>query len=112
MAVGGMSMLCTCNYRARQYGVRSGMPGFIGKKLCPELTLIPLHFPKYRAASVKVRAVFEKYDLNYLPMSLDEVRNTIIVFNLIYLFVWAYLNLTEVNNTMMIARVCMLKYLF
>lgn len=73
MAVGGMSMLCTCNYLARQYGVRSAMPGFIGKKLCPELVLIPLHFPKYRAASAKVRAVFEKYDPNFLPMSLDEV---------------------------------------
>lgn len=72
MAVGSMSMLCTCNYKARQYGVRSAMPGFIGKKLCPELTLIPLHFDKYRAASAKVRAVFEKYDPNFLPMSLDE----------------------------------------
>lgn len=74
MAVGGMAMLCTSNYLARQYGVRSAMPGFIARKLCPELVMIPLHFPKYREASRKVRAVFQKYDPNFVPMSLDEVR--------------------------------------
>ncbi|CAO3609199.1 unnamed protein product [Mucor fragilis] len=83
MAVGGMAMLCTSNYLARQYGVRSAMPGFIARKLCPELVLIPLHFPKYREASNKVRAVFQKYDPNFVPMSLDE----------------AYLNLTEYLKT-------------
>jgi len=75
MAVGGMAMLCTSNYLARQYGVRSAMPGFIARKLCPELVLIPLHFPKYREASNKVRAVFQKYDPNFVPMSLDEVSS-------------------------------------
>ncbi|KAG1140437.1 hypothetical protein G6F37_008026 [Rhizopus arrhizus] len=79
MAVGGMSMLCTSNYEARKYGVRSAMPGFIALKLCPQLKMIPLHFPKYIGASNKVRAVFAKYDPNFMPMSLDE----------------AYLNLTE-----------------
>lgn len=79
MAVGGMSMLCTSNYEARKYGVRSAMPGFIALKLCPQLKMIPLHFPKYISASNKVRAIFAKYDPNFMPMSLDE----------------AYLNLTE-----------------
>ena len=31
MAVGGMGMLSTSNYRARKFGVRAGMPGFIGR---------------------------------------------------------------------------------
>ncbi|KAI9251563.1 hypothetical protein BY458DRAFT_482279 [Sporodiniella umbellata] len=79
MAVGGMSMLCTSNYEARKFGVRSGMPGFIALKLCPQLKMIPLHFPKYTNASNKVREVFSRYDPNFMPMSLDE----------------AYLNLTE-----------------
>lgn len=73
MAVGDVSMLCTSNYIARTFGVRSAMPGFIALKLCPQLKLIPLHFPKYIDASNKVRAVFKKYDPNFLPMSLDEV---------------------------------------
>ncbi|KAI8150340.1 hypothetical protein BJV82DRAFT_548937 [Fennellomyces sp. T-0311] len=79
MAVGDMAMLCTSNYKARTFGVRSAMPGFIGIKLCPQLKIIPLHFDKYRAASSKVRAIFMKYDPNFAPMSLDE----------------AYLNLTN-----------------
>jgi nucleotidyltransferase/DNA polymerase involved in DNA repair len=37
MAVGGMGMICTANYLARQFGVRSAMPGFIAKKLCPQV---------------------------------------------------------------------------
>lgn len=31
MAVGGLGMISTANYVARKYGVRSAMPGFIGK---------------------------------------------------------------------------------
>lgn len=82
MAVGSMSMLCTSNYEARKYGVRSAMPGFIAIKLCPQLKMIPLNFAKYRAASSKVRAVFAKYDPLFLPLSLDEVslvRGTVTV---------------------------------
>ena len=52
MAVGSMGMLSTSNYKARQFGVRAGMPGFIGKKLCPHLVLVPLDFPKYRAVPI------------------------------------------------------------
>lgn len=37
VAVGGESMISTTNYLARLKGVRSAMPGFIGRKLCPEL---------------------------------------------------------------------------
>ncbi|KAI8985372.1 hypothetical protein BDB01DRAFT_787850 [Pilobolus umbonatus] len=79
MAVGDLSMLCTSNYEARKYGVRSAMPGFIALKLCPSLELVPLHPQKYKAASDIVRSVFMKYDPHFMPMSLDE----------------AYLNLTE-----------------
>lgn len=35
VAVGGEMMISTANYIARRYGVRSAMPGFIAKKLCP-----------------------------------------------------------------------------
>ncbi len=58
MAVGGMSMLCTANYEARKFGVRSAMPGYIAKKLCPELIIMPLNFDKYTKAAEAVRDVF------------------------------------------------------
>ncbi|XP_026870860.2 DNA polymerase kappa [Electrophorus electricus] len=72
MAVGSMSMLSTSNYHARRYGVRAAMPGFIAKKLCPNLVIVPLNFDKYTAVSEQVREVFAAYDPHFLPMSLDE----------------------------------------
>ena len=48
------------------------MPGFIARKLCPDLVIIPLNFEKYTSASERVREVFAKYDPNFSMMSLDE----------------------------------------
>ena len=59
MAVGSMGMLSTSNYHARKFGVRAGMPGFIGKKLCPNLKIVPTNFDKYRAVSSVVREIFK-----------------------------------------------------
>ena len=72
MAVGGSAMLCTSNYLARRYGVRAGMPGFIAKKLCSNLTIVPTNFDKYTKISHEIREVLAEYDRNFLPMSLDE----------------------------------------
>ncbi|XP_049435518.1 DNA polymerase kappa isoform X1 [Epinephelus fuscoguttatus] len=72
MAVGSMSMLSTSNYHARKYGVRAAMPGFIGKKLCPGLVIVPTNFDKYRAVSGEIRKIFADYDPHFQPMSLDE----------------------------------------
>ncbi|XP_054466779.1 DNA polymerase kappa [Anoplopoma fimbria] len=72
MAVGSMSMLSTSNYHARKYGVRAAMPGFIGKKLCPNLVIVPTNFDKYRAVSEEIREIFADYDPYFQPMSLDE----------------------------------------
>ncbi|XP_005505987.2 DNA polymerase kappa isoform X5 [Columba livia] len=79
IAVGSMSMLSTSNYHARRFGVRAAMPGFIAKKLCPHLTIVPLNFEKYGKVSKEVREILSEYDPNFMPMGLDE----------------AYLNLTE-----------------
>lgn len=83
MAVGSNSMLCTSNYLARRYGVRAAMPGFIGKKLCPQLVIVPTNFEKYTKISQEIRQVMACYDPNYLPLSLDE----------------AYLDLTDFLRT-------------
>ena len=72
MAVGGMGMLSTSNYAARKFGVRAAMPGFIAKKLCPNLVIVPGNMEKYAAVSEVVRGVFREYDPNFAPMSLDE----------------------------------------
>ena len=51
IAVGGLSMISTTNYKAREYGVRSAMPGFIGLKLCPDLIFVKHDWKKYTEAS-------------------------------------------------------------
>ncbi|XP_029017318.1 DNA polymerase kappa [Betta splendens] len=72
MAVGSMSMLSTSNYHARKYGVRAAMPGFIAKKLCPNLVIVPPNFNKYRAVSEEIREIFADYDPHFQAVSLDE----------------------------------------
>ncbi|KAB5584745.1 DNA polymerase kappa [Coniochaeta sp. 2T2.1] len=77
-AVGG-GVLTTCNYVARKFGCRSGMAGFVAKKLCPQLVLLPLNFDKYNAKAAEVREVLAGYDPRFESASIDE----------------AYLNITE-----------------
>ncbi|KAF5913636.1 DNA polymerase kappa isoform X1 [Diceros bicornis minor] len=79
IAVGTRSMLSTSNYHARRFGVRAAMPGFIAKRLCPQLIIVPPNFDKYRAVSQEVKEILADYDPNFMAMSLDE----------------AYLNITK-----------------
>ena len=55
-------MLCTANYEARKYGVRSAMPGYIAVKLCPNLIILPPNFDKYIKASQEIKEIFALYD--------------------------------------------------
>jgi len=64
-------MLSTSNYLARRFGVRAGMPGFIAKKLCPQLRIVPCNFKKYTAASKVIQDIIKKYDPN-TKMHMDE----------------------------------------
>ena len=48
------------------------MPGFIARKLCPQLIIVPTHFDKYKAVSKDVRDILYQYDPEMCPMSLDE----------------------------------------
>lgn len=75
IAVGGSSgrgVLTTCNYPARAFGIRSAMPVFKAKALCPQLIVLPVRFDLYRAASKAVREIFHRYTELVEPLSLDE----------------------------------------
>uniref|UniRef100_A0A8R1DFB5 DNA polymerase kappa n=1 Tax=Caenorhabditis japonica TaxID=281687 RepID=A0A8R1DFB5_CAEJA len=72
MAVGSSAMLSTSNYLARRFGVRAAMPGFIAKKLCPNLTLVSVNYSKYSKISQKFSQIFLEYDAEVSMMSLDE----------------------------------------
>ncbi|KAK0648846.1 impB/mucB/samB family protein [Cercophora newfieldiana] len=70
-AVGG-GVLTTCNYVARKFGCRSGMAGFVAKKLCPDLILLPLNFDKYNAKASEIREIISEYDPRFESASIDE----------------------------------------
>jgi len=75
VAVGGTSrrgVVCTASYEARQYGVRSAMPGFKARELCPHLIFVRTRFDQYQAESARVRAILEDYTELIEPLSLDE----------------------------------------
>ncbi len=74
LIVGGgkRGVVTTACYIARTFGVRSAMPMFEARRLCPHATIIPPDMQKYAAASREVRALM--LDLTPLvePVSIDE----------------------------------------
>jgi len=75
LAVGGHSgrgVLTTCNYIARDFGVRSAMPVFKAKQICPDLICLPVRMKLYREESIKVRAILEKEFSTVEMASIDE----------------------------------------
>jgi len=76
LAIGGQverrSVLSTCNYLARRYGVHSAMPSYKAKQLCPELLIIPGRMQVYVDISKQIRAIFSRYTDLIEPLSLDE----------------------------------------
>lgn len=56
------------------------MPGFIGRKLCPELVFVKPDYEKYTVVAEQIREIFREYDPRMRSFSLDE----------------AYLNVTKV----------------
>tara|TARA_B110000879_G_C11180965_1_gene518280 strand:+ start:4800 stop:5849 length:1050 start_codon:yes stop_codon:yes gene_type:complete len=75
LAVGGTaarSVLCTCNYIARQYGVRSAMSTKRALQLCPNLTIVNGRMSVYKTVSEKIRSIFLQYTDIVEPLSLDE----------------------------------------
>lgn len=67
-------MCLCCPDAARKFGVRSAMPGFIGRRLCPELVFVKPNFQKYTRAAAATRAIFAQYDPDFEAGSLDEAH--------------------------------------
>jgi len=74
LIVGGgkRGVVTTCCYIARIYGVRSAMPMFKARKLCPQAVILPPEFSKYRAESARIMEKLEKLTPLVQPLSLDE----------------------------------------
>jgi len=72
IAVGDKNMCATANYHARKFGVRSAMPGFIAKKLCPELIFIKNNPVRNEEISKVFRNILSEYDPDQESLGLDE----------------------------------------
>ncbi|EEG84304.1 DNA polymerase IV [Proteus penneri ATCC 35198] len=62
IAVGGNAssrgVICTANYPARRFGVRSAMSTATALKLCPQLKVLPGRMALYKETSAKIRQIF------------------------------------------------------
>ena len=75
LAVGGgesRGVVCTCNYEARKFGVRSAMPGFMARERCPQIIFLPVRFDLYRAVSQQIQTILREVTELVEPLSLDE----------------------------------------
>jgi len=74
LIVGGghRGVVSTCCYIARMSGVRSAMPMFQAKKLCPGATVIPPNMAKYREVGEQVRTLMLQLTPLVEPLSIDE----------------------------------------
>ena len=72
--VGGgvRGVVTTCCYIARISGVRSAMPMFQARRLCPQAVIIKPDFTKYRTESRRIMEKLQALTPLVQPLSLDE----------------------------------------
>ncbi|KEH99194.1 DNA polymerase IV [Clostridium botulinum C/D str. BKT12695] len=84
VVVGGISergVVSTCSYEARKYGIRSAMPVYKAKALCPSAVFLPTRHYRYKEISRKVFEILSKVTNKIEQVSIDE----------------AYLDITNIN---------------
>lgn len=69
---GRRGVVSTACYLARVRGVRSAMPMFQARKLCPDAVVLPGRMEVYAKVSRQVRALMEELTPAIEPLSLDE----------------------------------------
>jgi DNA polymerase IV len=68
----GRGVVTSASYEARKFGVRSAMPGFQAKTLCPQAIFLPNRHRTYSEFSHKVFAILEQYSPDVHALSIDE----------------------------------------
>ncbi len=70
--VGPRSVVSTCSYEARRYGVHSAMPTLQAYRLCPNGIYIPGDMHLYSRVSKQVMAILREYAPLMRQVSIDE----------------------------------------
>jgi DNA polymerase IV len=65
-------IIVTCSYEARKLGVKTTMPVWEAKKLCPQLIVMKPNFERYRMASHGMFDILQRYSDLVEPVSIDE----------------------------------------
>jgi DNA polymerase IV len=65
-------IIVTCSYEARKFGVKTTMPLWEAKKLCPQLIVKNPNFDRYRQASLGIFELLRQYTMLVEPVSIDE----------------------------------------
>ncbi len=68
----GRGVVSTCNYPAREFGVRSGMALATALRLCPRAELVPVRFDRYRAFSERTMEVVHRFSPACHVVGCDE----------------------------------------
>lgn len=66
------SVVSTCSYEARRFGVRSAMPIAQAARLCPQGIFIPPNMQLYVKISRQIHAIFQESSPLVEPVSIDE----------------------------------------
>jgi DNA polymerase-4 len=69
---GKRGVVATACYAARTFGVKSAMPMFQARRLCPDVEVVPPNMAKYAAVGREVRALMFKLSPLVEPLSIDE----------------------------------------
>lgn len=66
------SVVSSCSYEARQFGVKSAMPIAQAARLCPQGVFVPPNMALYRHVSRQIHDVFQQLAPIVEPISIDE----------------------------------------
>jgi DNA polymerase-4 len=69
---GARGVVSAASYEARTFGVRSAMPGFEARRLCPDGVFLRGDMAKYARESKRIFAIFERFTPAVEGLSLDE----------------------------------------
>lgn len=65
-------VVASASYEARAYGVRSAMPLYKAKELCPQVILVPVEMGKYRHINHQIQEIWERFAPLVEPVGFDE----------------------------------------
>jgi DNA polymerase IV (archaeal DinB-like DNA polymerase) len=68
----GRGVVMTCNYKAREFGIRSGMPISMAYRAKPDAVYLPVDFDYYDKVSAGIMAVIKGFAGKFEQVSADE----------------------------------------